>query len=162
VNRKLLTLLSVAVVTGGATAAIALAGGATGSTLDLALDARHAIRTYVDAPPKHTSGAPDDSPGDTVILHARLLDRHGKRVGVIDATFVTTATGTDAKHDGSEQLTGTLRLADGQIAVLGTVGAYDRTTHVAIIGGTGRYTGARGDVTAQFTPRAVKLHLALS
>jgi hypothetical protein len=28
-----------------------------------------------------------------------------------------------------------------QISVLGTVGAYARIIHVAIVGGTGRYTG---------------------
>jgi hypothetical protein len=161
-NTKLVTLLGAALLAGGATAAIADAGGRTASTLDLALDGQHAVRTYVDAPPKHRTGAPDDSPGDTVILHAPLLDSRGVRVGVIDATFVTTARGTGAKHGGSEQLTGTLRLSGSQIAVFGTVGAYARTTHVAIIGGTGRYAGARGDVTARFTPRAVELHLAFS
>jgi hypothetical protein len=46
--------------------------------------------------------------------------------------------------------------------VLGTVGAYARVSHVAIVGGTGRYAGARGDITAHFTPRAVSLHVALS
>jgi hypothetical protein len=49
-----------------------------------------------------------------------------------------------------------------KIAVLGTVGAYARVSHVAIVGGTGRYAGARGDITAHFTPRAVSLHVALS
>jgi aminoglycoside-2''-adenylyltransferase len=78
----------------------------------------------------------------------------------INATFLTTAPGTSAKDDGSEQLTGTVRLPQGQISVLGTVGAYARVAHVAIVGGTGRYAGARGDVTALFTPRAVKLHVA--
>jgi hypothetical protein len=84
------------------------------------------------------------------------------RIGTIDATFLTTAPGTDARHDGSEQLTATLRLPGGQIAVLGNVGAFARVTHVAIVGGTGRYAGARGDVTAHFTPRAVNLHVALA
>jgi hypothetical protein len=161
-NTKLVTLLGAALLAGGSTAAIAHAGKGTASTLEVAIDGQHAVRTLVDAAPKHSAGAPDDSPGDTIVLHAPLLGAHGARVGVIDATFVTTARGRDATHDGSEQLTGTLRLPGGQIAVLGSVGAYAATTHVAIIGGTGRYAGARGDVTAQFTPRTVKLQLAFS
>jgi hypothetical protein len=137
VTLKLITLLGAAFLAGGAASAAAEAGGNV-SAVDLAIDGQHATRTFVDAAPKHT------------------------RTATIDATFVTTAPGTSAKHDGSEQLTGTLRLPQGQIAVLGTVGAYVRVTHVAIVGGTGRYAGARGDVTALFTPRAVKLRVALT
>ena len=156
---KLITLLGAVLLGGGAVAAVAQAGADKPSTLDLALDGQHAIRTYVDAPPKHRGSASDDSPGDTVVVHAPVLDKNGARVGVLDATFVTTAPGTSAQRDGSEQLTGAFRLAGGQIAVLGTVGAYAQTSHVAIIGGTGRYAGARGDITAHFSPRAVRLHL---
>jgi hypothetical protein len=159
---KLVTLFGAVVLAGGAGAAIATASGGSTSTLDLAIDGQHAVRTLVDAAPRHSTGAPEDSPGDTIVLHAPLLDAQGARIGVIDATFLTTARGTDTNHDGTEQLTGTLRLPGGQVAVLGSVGSYAATTHVAIIGGTGRYAGARGDVTAQFKPRAVKLHLAFS
>jgi hypothetical protein len=159
---KLITLLGALLLGGGAVAAVAQAGADKPSTLDLALDGQHALRTYVDAPPKHATGASDDSPGDTVVMHAPVLDKSGVRVGVLDATFITTAPGSSARRDGSEQLGGTFRLPGGQIAVLGTVGSYARTSHVAIIGGTGRYAGASGDITAHFSPRAVTLHLSFS
>ena len=44
----------------------------------------------------------------------------------------------------------------------GVVGALARTSHVAIVGGTAKYAGARGQVTARLTPQAVRLHLELS
>ena len=157
----ILAILAVALVA-AATAVAASGDAAKETTLDLALDGQHAVRTLVDAAPKHRAGAPDDSAGDTIVLHAPVLDAHGARVGTIDATFLTTEPGTNAKHDGSEQLTGTLLLPGGQIAILGTVGAYARTSRVAIIGGTGKYAGARGQVTAHFTPQAVLLHIELS
>lgn len=143
-----------------ATAEAAL--GQSTTSIGLSLDSTHAVRTFVDAAPRHTASAPNDSPGDTVILHAPLLDTSGRRVGVIDVSFVTTAAGTSLKHDGSEQLTGTLKLAGGELAVLGSVGAFARTTNVAIVGGTGRYAGTRGYVTALFSPGRVKLRLHLS
>jgi hypothetical protein len=157
-----------ATILAGALAAAAAVTAANGSpsrhtTLDLAVDGRHAIRTLVDAPPRHSRGVADDSPGDAVVLHAPLLGPNGKGVGLIDGTFVTTATGTSAKQDGTELLTATLTLTGGgQLAIQGIVGAFASTTHVAIVGGTGRYAGARGEVTAHFTPRAVELHLDLS
>jgi hypothetical protein len=159
-------ILATLVVALAATATTAMAASGSSSkrtTLDLALDGQHAARTYVDAAPRHTRRAPNDSPGDTVVLHAPLLDSKNTRVGTIDATFLTTEPGTSAKHDGSEQLTGTLTFADGsELAVQGVVGAFARISHVAIVGGTGKYAGARGQVTARFTPRAVALHIELS
>jgi hypothetical protein len=159
----ILATLVVALAATATTAVAASGGSSKHTTIDLALDGRHAVRTLVDAAPRHTRRTPNDSPGDTVVLHAPLLDSENTRVGTIDATFLTTAPGTSAKHDGSEQLTGTLTLADGsELAVHGVVGAFARTSHVAIVGGTGKYAGARGQITAHFTPRAVRLHLELS
>jgi hypothetical protein len=158
---RIATMATLVLVIGAATAGVAQAGSAP-TSLDLAVDGMHATRTLVDAPPLQHSRIPDDSPGDTIVLHAPLLDGKGTRVGMIDATFLTTAVGKNAEHDGSEQLTGTLQLPGGAISVLGTVGAFARVTHVAVIGGTGRYAGARGEVIAQFTQRAVKLHVQLT
>jgi hypothetical protein len=159
--KKLVTI--VAALSAVAMLVAAASGNAsTRTTLDLSLDGAHVTRTFVDAAPLRSRKAPNDSPGDTVVLHAPLVDAQENHLGTIDATFLTTAVGTSVKHDGSEQLTATLTFADGsELAVQGNVGAFATTTHVAIVGGTGRYAGAHGQVTAHFAPRAVQLHLEL-
>ena len=105
-----------------------------------------------DLPPKRSGDGPP-SPGDASIVAYRVFDAAGaKRLG--RAQFVCTAVDRHGEH---EQCSGTIALPDGQIATQGD------TDHVAVVGGSGAYAGARGtasgedhpdsvDVTVQFVP----------
>jgi hypothetical protein len=106
----------------------------------------------VDNPPKRSGDRPP-SPGDASITVYRVFDASGaKRLGT--AQFVCVA--TDRRGERS-QCNGTIALPGGQIATQGDA------DHVAVVGGSGAYTGARGsatgkdhadsvDVTVQFLP----------
>jgi hypothetical protein len=98
---------------------------------------------FVDVPPKRAGDGPP-SPGDTSITTYRVFDGSGaKRLG--RAQFVCVATDR-GKH---EQCSGTIALRDGQIATQGDA------DHVAVVGGTGAYAGARGTATGEDHPDRV-------
>ena len=51
------------------------------------------------------------------------------------------------KHAGTVAVSDTVRLPGGRIQVAGSVRHGERTQALAVIGGTGRYANARGQVT---------------
>jgi len=164
-NTKILAAAAAA----GALAAGALAGGTSSATaaraaaprtIELALESTHAIRTPVDAPPLQSRSHPGDSPGDEMIVTGPLTDAAHRVTGAFYGE-VTTMTATDANGASTEQLTATLTLRGGTLSIQGVSGALSRTSHAAIVGGTGRYAGADGEVVSTFTPTAVDISLHL-
>ena len=84
--------------------------------------------------------------GDEFAFHAKLKNHEGTTVGSLDAicTLVLHA---------RLQCEGTARLSGGTLALSAGIPAGDnvRTTHVAIVGGTGRYDRAHGQMTSTTT-----------
>jgi hypothetical protein len=84
-------------------------------------------------------------PGDLFYgTAAPLLDvDNGRRVGTQEGieTLISGA------HDGTVAMAGAIRLAGGRIEFAGTVRHSDPGTPLAVVGGTGAYAGARGEMT---------------
>ena len=84
-------------------------------------------------------GASGDSPGDMYIFDQPLLDSDSKRIGNNSGICVRTLVG----H--SLQCQWTLTLDNGTIQVAGR--EFDKgTSSIAIVGGTGAYTGISGQM----------------
>jgi len=88
---------------------------------------------------------PELSPsrGDQIVFEDTLL-RRGARVGVGGGTCTVTTFVPDEPIPLSCQVT--YQLADGQVAAQGRASS-DPVKILAIVGGTGRYTGAAGELT---------------
>ena len=132
------------------TSALAISAGVA-----FAADAPSAAGTHIVLRPQafHTIEAPPKRPsaGDTAITVYRVLDATGaKRLG--RAQFVCVATDAGDRH---QQCTGTITLPDGQLATQGDA------SHVAIVGGSGAYAGARGTATGQDHPDRIDVTLHL-
>jgi hypothetical protein len=86
-----------------------------------------------------------DSPGDILVFTEKLYNARGKQIGTDAATCVRL-------FDPTSLCTGVYKLRGGQIHVQliqpGPTGTYDQ----AIVGGTGRFAGARGTVTVAQNP----------
>lgn len=110
----------------------------------LTLEMRHreAKISFVDEAPRMRSRRSSESPGDTVIARGRLRTPAGASAGRVHSEFVVTG-GKSPRT--TEQAIGTLVLSDGQIAIHGAFANTGSDTDViAIVGGTGRYNGAKG------------------
>ena len=82
-------------------------------------------------------GEPGDSPGDILVFDQPLLDQNSKHIGNNSGVCVRTRIG----H--SFQCQWTLSMKNGTIQVAGR--EFDRgTSDIAIVGGTGDYSGIRG------------------
>ncbi len=82
----------------------------------------------------------DFSPGDIVIVRRIILNQHGTQTGTLRLVCVATTATT-------QQCSGTEKLTDGTIEVAG-ISSSDPGTAVAVIGGTGAYSGAHGTSTS--------------
>ena len=134
----------IAVVVGGggavsasATPAVAPATAATGTVLRYDIAFRPFEQNFVDV------GTPGPGIGDMLVFQDRILD-HGRQVGVQGGTCTITAL-LDGGHF-QTHCVGTVSLPGGQIAFQGLVtDAPEKRT--AVVGGTGRYRDAGGELT---------------
>jgi hypothetical protein len=125
-----------------ATAAVAGVGRANTSTvLTFHLVEKDQSFHFIDNPPLNGENAPP-SQGDAFVFTSELLTRSGKHAGTLNASCTATSGG----RNGAVTCFGTFRLKGGQLAGITTVHGESRTTRVAIVGGTGVYAGARGEV----------------
>jgi hypothetical protein len=124
---------AVAAVAAPGANARAQSGGAAPLTLHLV--EKGGDLKIIDNPPKAKHQF-DFSAGDIVIVSRDIFTSAGRRTGSLRLTcIVTTAT--------TQQCAGSEMLAGGMLELAG-VSAPSPSTVVAVVGGTGRYSGARG------------------
>lgn len=131
------------VVVGGAVSASAAPTAASGSAPAKGSVLRYEIafrpfgENYVDV------GTPGPGIGDMLVFQDRILD-HGRQVGVQGGTCTVTALLEEGHFQ--THCVGTVSLAAGEIAFQGLVTDAPEK-HMAVVGGTGRYRDAGGDLT---------------
>jgi hypothetical protein len=134
-----------------AIAGLAAVGGSSGAqppapptgTLELLSLDRETRFKFVDTPPRRRQNA-----GDTILISGRLRDNSNTPSGQFYASFATTPS-----RGLVSQGSGTFRLRNGQIVAAGTIDDAGRTDTLAIVGGTGAFTGARGTLVITETRR---------
>lgn len=131
------------VVVGGAVSASAAPTAASGSTAAKGSVLRYDIafrpfgENYVDV------GTPGAGIGDMLVFQDRILD-HGRQVGAEGGTCTVTALLEEGHFQ--THCVGTISLPAGEIAFQGLVTDAPEK-HMAVVGGTGRYRDAGGDLT---------------
>lgn len=147
---KLVGALAVLALAGAATAIAA--GGRESAAGTLVLVGRQIPSSihYVDQAPK------GESAGDTISF-SQTLSAGGKRVGYAEVT----GTLLDNERHDADNLTGTLVLQNGTIVLQGTSLGKAPTQHLAVVGGTGAYAGARGEAAITNGPSSSILRIAL-
>jgi hypothetical protein len=101
---------------------------------------------FVDNPPRQGMQEPPLI-GDQFAFTSDVLTRAGKHAGEIDATCVVTRGGPA----GRSVCTGIMGLAGGQLSLVAEAPIADVTgsTSIAIVGGTGAYEGATGQILSK-------------
>lgn len=144
-----------ALASAAAAAAIAVPSGSAQApgttTLSFYEPDSQSIFKFIDNPPKGIGARPGPktrfSIGDQVAVSSPLYDKKGgTRQGKLYASG-TIVTGGDFRKT-VLQVTGTYVLTDGsQIAVAGAL-RFSEDSTFSVIGGTGRYEGARGHIVS--------------
>jgi Dirigent-like protein len=145
-KRKCLVLATLAAaVSAAVVAAVAFAAGGSKAPngVTIRLIEKSQSFHYVDNPPLNESRQMIASQGDMFVLTSNLRTTAGKPAGQLRAYCVVTNGGKRP----SAVCTGTFGLAGGQLAGETTIHLFGNApTHIAIVGGTGAYEGARGSV----------------
>jgi hypothetical protein len=84
------------------------------------------------------------SPGDIFAFSSTLWTKGNKRAGSLYAHCIVAAGGKSPVLE----CTGMFALAGGQLALQTTLKEAAKVTHIAIVGGTGAYVGASGEIVS--------------
>jgi hypothetical protein len=146
----LLAAVAAAAIVGVTAVATSYAGSSDGRTIRLV--ERGGSSTVVDNPPTGNPQSRLLSAGDFWAGTMKLYATSGERAGSVHVVCVATVSGPETQT--RFQCQGTVRLADGTLALAALVERHpDRDVdHIAVVGGTGAYEGARGTMTS--TPRS--------
>jgi hypothetical protein len=136
--RVVVLLIAVSVVAGVVAAAVSAKGS---SVTTIRLVEKDKAFHFVDNPPL---GGQNRAPsmGDQFVFTSELLTRSGKHAGMLYATCTVMSGGKGTVSTCS----GTFGLKGGQLAAMTTLVGEAKTDRIAIVGGTGIYAGARGEV----------------
>lgn len=109
----------------------------------------------VDQPPSGTSA------GDEIIGEGRLVGAHNAPAGLLEIEETLTGLGAES-GTGRIQMQGTALLAGGQIDLAGVLRINaSRSPSIAIVGGTGAYRGARGQLFVRTSGQNTQLVFVL-
>jgi hypothetical protein len=114
---------------------------------------QNATSTYVDNLPTGTSQ------GDELAVEGQLVSRTGAGAGKLEVR--ETVTGLGPNTGGRIHLTFTAMLAGGQISGTGVTRFNSGTPALAVVGGTGKYLGAHGEVFIHPGPHRTRLTFLL-
>lgn len=153
------TLAAVAVGGGAPASDAAAQGSQAAERLELTIRGREMRVRLIDEPPLRRGRRFVETQGDQAVQDAPLRDASGAVVGRMASIFTTTKGGT---RNTREHVTATMDLRDGQITAQGVIGSDTEKDVLAITGGTGRYAGVRGTMTAVTGRDDVEIALELT
>jgi hypothetical protein len=140
-----------------------LAAGALPASADIPPLGGHLITLYevqkgstfgfVDNAPKTTMGKNGEpkflSAGDQVSFSSPVQNAAHKPAGRVSATCTVTRAGSSRTE--LEVCTGAIRLRGGDLLLAATLKGQPKRLAIAVVGGTGTYTGARGLMVSNTT-----------
>ena len=97
---------------------------------------------FNDVAPKLKSRNDFFSAGDSFVFTSELKTPAGKHAGWLDGSCTVVSGG----RSGLTQCQGAFRLAGGALIASASMAQNEETTNIAILGGTGSYTGMHGQV----------------
>lgn len=152
-----------AVAVAAAVAVAVLTGTSAGQSaeppaLTLTLPHKEQRVTLVDLPPRRSKTNRSESPGDRAIQSGTVRDADGKRAGFVYSA-ATVLKGRSPNT--TEQYHTNLVLTKGQISAQGVIDQVGASESLAIVGGTGAYAGARGEIEVTGDERAVRFEVRL-
>jgi hypothetical protein len=120
------------------------AGAAKSSGITMHLVEKDAGGNFVDNKPYAKPGTQTASIGDLFVFNSTLLTRANKQAGMLYGSCIAATAGKSPTFE----CTGTFTLAGGELSLQTVTREPDKVTHIAIVGGTGAYEGARGSITS--------------